>query len=64
MGMGWTLADVPGRLSWRALWAFLLHCPATSATYRERERWLADVQRREVAATSRQIIDDAKAMGW
>lgn len=33
---GWTLEDVPRRLSWSALYAFVLHSPATSALSRVR----------------------------
>jgi hypothetical protein len=51
--MGWTLADVPRRVSWRALLAYARTAPRTSALYRvanpEEREWspsdwlLADV---------------------
>jgi hypothetical protein len=34
LAMGWTLADIPRRVSWRALLAYTRTAPRTSALYR------------------------------
>lgn len=60
MGMGWTLADIPERLSWRGVWAFLMRCPESSATYRARAKWGEEQEKSQAT----DVIEAAQAMGW
>lgn len=66
VGAGWTLDDVPSRLPWRALYAFVTHLPSDSALKREMNgedsEWATTLKTNAILADIHDAITSFAAM--